>query len=343
MKSHVNLSPFESRRMAAVKAFPSPQCLAQDLSVIETESDDVDEQAAQLEGWNQDYAQISAGKFFGHMQRIGLSGVSLFVESTNRALLQCGALADDLVALGVPVELPGGAVFCGSRVSDQGVHLFSGDNGFEFFSPPGLVMSGVCVPRSELVSQLTEEEWESVVAKLSHPHWASCDPWALEAMRKYVHHALEVAGGAQGGLENPGMRQLLRESVISNLAQLLVTCSTSCERVQSVQRRWKIVMDAQDFVLSQPDRRTSIAEVCEAVGVSRRTLQYCFQDILGIGPLDFMLSIRLSRAKRMLRTATTVTDAAVHWGFWHFGYFSKHFRTMFGELPSETHKRYHAN
>jgi len=243
----------------------------------------------------------------------------------------------------VPVELPGGAVFCGSRVSDQGVHLFSGDNGFEFFSPPGLVMSGICVPRNELVKQLTEEEWDSVVAKLSSPHWASCDAWALEAMRKFVQHVLELSAGSPDGLENPAVRQVLRENVISNLAQLLVTCSTSCDRIQSMQRRWKIVMEAQDFVLSQPDRRTGIAEVCQAVGVSRRTLQYCFQDVLGIGPLDFMLSIRLSRAKRMLRTSATVTDAAVHWGFWHFGYFSKHFRAMFGELPSETHKRYHAN
>jgi AraC family transcriptional regulator, ethanolamine operon transcriptional activator len=35
-----------------------------------------------------------------------------------------------------------------------------------------------------------------------------------------------------------------------------------------------------------------------------------------------------------------VTQAASQWGFWHLGYFSRDYRKMFGELPSQTFRRY---
>jgi hypothetical protein len=37
--------------------------------------------------------------------------------------------------------------------------------------------------------------------------------------------------------------------------------------------------------------------------------------------------------------ATTAAAAAVEWGFWHFGEFSRAYKECFGELPSETLRR----
>jgi AraC-like DNA-binding protein len=36
---------------------------------------------------------------------------------------------------------------------------------------------------------------------------------------------------------------------------------------------------------------------------------------------------------------TTAAAAAVEWGFWHFGEFSRAYKECFGELPSETLRR----
>jgi transcriptional regulator GlxA family with amidase domain len=34
-----------------------------------------------------------------------------------------------------------------------------------------------------------------------------------------------------------------------------------------------------------------------------------------------------------------IADAANAWGFWHMGQFAKDYRTLFGELPSQTRAR----
>jgi AraC family ethanolamine operon transcriptional activator len=84
----------------------------------------------------------------------------------------------------------------------------------------------------------------------------------------------------------------------------------------------------------------TVADLCVELGVSRRTLQYSFQDVLGTNPVRFLRAMRLNGARRDLRAGTapadSVQDIAARWGFWHMGHFVTDYKRMFGELPSET-------
>ena len=68
-------------------------------------------------------------------------------------------------------------------------------------------------------------------------------------------------------------------------------------------------------------------------GTARRTSR-------GISPKQYLQIYRLNRVQRRLQhsqgNATTVAGEAKAWGFWHMGQFSRDYRRMFGELPSET-------
>ncbi len=79
-------------------------------------------------------------------------------------------------------------------------------------------------------------------------------------------------------------------------------------------------------------------ELCEQLHVSRRTLQYCFQDVLGMAPATYLRALRLNGVRRDLRgrAAASVQDAAAAWGFWHLSQFATDYRRMFGARPSET-------
>jgi transcriptional regulator GlxA family with amidase domain len=64
---------------------------------------------------------------------------------------------------------------------------------------------------------------------------------------------------------------------------------------------------------------------------------------MGIAPMAYLARLRLHRVRQALLTATnrptTVSAAALDWGFWHFGEFSRAYKECFGELPSETLRR----
>ncbi len=105
----------------------------------------------------------------------------------------------------------------------------------------------------------------------------------------------------------------------------------------------QIIRACEDYTLNLEGRRPYLSELCATANVSERTLQYAFQDIMGMSPLTYLHRLRLHRARDELRKAksgsTTVTDVAMNWGFWHFGEFSRAYKNCFGELPSATLRR----
>ncbi len=109
----------------------------------------------------------------------------------------------------------------------------------------------------------------------------------------------------------------------------------------------QIVRTCEDYTLNLDGRRPYMSELCATANVSERTVQYAFQDIMGMSPLTYLHRLRLHRARDELRKAksgsTTVTDVAMNWGFWHFGEFSRAYRNCFGEEPSNTLKRNSSN
>jgi transcriptional regulator GlxA family with amidase domain len=105
----------------------------------------------------------------------------------------------------------------------------------------------------------------------------------------------------------------------------------------------RIVKTAEDFALAYVGDRLHVTGLCKATGVSERSLEYAFKEIIGMSPTSYLTRVRLHRVRKALqaatRASTTVSAEALNQGFWHFGEFSRAYRTCFGELPSETLRR----
>jgi len=96
---------------------------------------------------------------------------------------------------------------------------------------------------------------------------------------------------------------------------------------------------AKDYIFSNIDKRISMAELCQYVGVSERKMRYVFKSQTGVSPKQFLNGIRLNRVRHELKVAPSVAnvmDAALKCGFWHLGQFSADYNRLFGELPSQT-------
>lgn len=105
----------------------------------------------------------------------------------------------------------------------------------------------------------------------------------------------------------------------------------------------QLVQQAEKFMMEHGDRTITVDMLCATLYVSRRTLHNAFREVVGVGPMTYLKIQRMKQVHHQLEhahpLATTVFDTAYQWGFYHMGHFSRDYKQMFGESPSETLKR----
>jgi len=303
-----------------MQSTPSPQLVQpQGRTVFE----DIDEQAASLQGWNQRYEQLSTGRFSGEVRQLALDGVGLFIEDLHQSVHQTGCVRDDVLAFGVPVFFDGDVRFSGQKGTGNELHVFSGKDGFEFHSPKRHVMLGIEVQRSLFDELCTDAADSTFLSHTQHSQLLRVEGLALRRLRAFA-----ISLFSEQGHQGSNVRDELLDRLVAALSCPDGSMPLHTGGLVQLERR------AREIVMSRLDEPPTVGTLCEALGVSRRTLQSCFQATWGMGPLVWLNTMRLNAVRRRLKTATSVTEAATEYGFWHFGHFSNDYLELFGELPS---------
>lgn len=314
--------------------------LGEAVAIHAASTSDIDEQAALLRGWNQTYDQISAGRFSGSFLEAQVERVQLFREITSNSLQQTGALPKGTIAIGAPISLRGSATFCGRSCDGRQLHVFSGNDAFEFFSPRGLDIVGFVLREQDLRDALTGDELDETLPSLAKPHLRFVDLTALNRLHRIFSDVSEVlTEPADATCKNMRLSSISRD-VIAAIANGLALDYRDRFDVPTAKRAL-IVRNARDLLSEWPHEFMGIADLCRELGVSRRALQQSFQETLGIKPSAYMRAVRMNGARRAIKAANSVAEAATLWGFWHFGRFARDYNLMFGELPSEAFRRHH--
>ncbi|MET4155666.1 AraC-like DNA-binding protein [Bradyrhizobium sp. RT9b] len=138
----------------------------------------------------------------------------------------------------------------------------------------------------------------------------------------------------------------LRRGFEQQLSHLMVRClaeGAGIEITAGRRRHDAIIARLEDYLAENPDRAIYLTELCAATGVSERTLRSACEEHLGMAPIRYLTLRRMHLVRRALLRAdaskATVTHIVTNYGFWELGRFSVAYRTLFGELPSETLRR----
>ena len=301
---------------------------------VQLQFGDAQEQASALVGWNQDYLQLGAGPFQGTLHLAQAPGIRLFVEQLHQPVLQDGALPRGVLALGVPLQAAGTGVFCGTACGADTLHVFSGAAGFEFRSSPRHAMLGIEVQLAPADAVHTADDGASPPPRAGG--WHMPQPLASQVrsqMRALFESACrhpEVFGQAP-----------VRAAATDFLLQAMASAGIGASGLRNTNtcNHWALVQQARALARAQHEQPLTVAQLCQTLGVSRRTLQNGFQQVLGIGPLAYLKAMRLRQARHALQQGAAVSEAATACGFWHFGHFARDYASMFGERPSETLRR----
>ncbi|MEK8028670.1 helix-turn-helix domain-containing protein [Pseudaquabacterium rugosum] len=302
------------------------------------EAADADEHAQALTDWQQRYDQLSAGRFHGRVTELQLPQMQVFVEHTSHAVRQSCRVWDDAFWFGLAAQPTQAAARINGRINlAQGVMTRPGGSPFELVTPDAHTIYGVVVRRPWLqaaaAAQGCEVDWQRLQA-------AEVLPLA-EGVRAAWLQILEplLLGEAPLAWHRDSAGQL-QELLLCPLLGVLDGAEVERGARDSLERRRRVVTQAQALVLADPGHPPDVPALCAQLHVSRRTLQYCFEDVLGLSPLQALRALRLNEVRRGLRAAAAtgqgVHDVAAHWGFGHFSQFAADYRRLFGESPSRT-------
>ncbi|MFC7696106.1 helix-turn-helix domain-containing protein [Bradyrhizobium sp. GCM10028915] len=132
-----------------------------------------------------------------------------------------------------------------------------------------------------------------------------------------------------------------------NITYTMIKCLTDGLTTQvegANHRHGRIVARFEAFLEAHPVQPLYLADICTAIGVAERTLRMVCEEHLGMGPIRYLTLRRLHLVRRTLLRAdpscSTVTKIATDHGFWELGRFAAAYRTMFGEPPSITLRRF---
>jgi len=307
------------------------------VSVQQTDFFDMDEQAAQLHGYDQLYRQLTCGRFAGRFTTLTASdNCGLHLEQSNQVVEQSASVPPDQVAL---IFLLGGVqpTRFGRQTFDQGQYILAGPGSeIDFCNGLDTTICVLAVPAKELSRGCAVGPLGATI---------SCHTDPLMSARLRATTSAVVSDALTGPIA-PGCSARLTSALTAIFQEAAAPFEATTTRVTNRcdrdpgNARGNHFSRARDFIHAHLDHVT-VTSLAHNLRLSRRSLEYAFQTAIGMSPQRYIAMCRLNAVRRDLqRTADSVGDAAARHGIWHLGRFASTYRTAFGEFPSQTKQRF---
>jgi AraC family ethanolamine operon transcriptional activator len=320
---------------------------------------DADQLACELTNWNQRYDQISAGLFAGALTELRQPGLQVFREDLSQAVRQSCRVWPDAIWFGLPDHEGEPTRINGRQSAADWIMVQPGNVEFELVTPAAYRIYGIVASR-QLLAETAQRlgcaiDWTRVQAAELLQVDAAARAACVRTLRRLLPEpapgvalsltAADVGAhtfaGAGMGADAGGWRDGAAHWQEAALASLLDMLDGSCVEpamAASLQRRRQVVALARDYMLAHRGDSITVPELCERVHVSRRTLQYCFEDVLGMSPNAYLRMLRLNGVRRQLHDGRAIGELAGEWGLCNFSQFSSDYRKLFGLSPSAAQK-----
>lgn len=297
---------------------------------------DADDHASCLQHWKQRYDQLTAGLFSGNFEEFWFDNVQIFRERTNQSIHEAGQAWAGSRTFGVPLEIDGTGWYCGEILDRNSIVTLRGGDELDYRTPRLHDILAVTTDSAALNAYALQVEHRDIEAELADRRIVPSTPEQAENLRSFLRTVMASLRATPDMLRHAPMRKALEQAIY---ASLIAAIGNEPEgRAPSGNARQMVVERARAYMRAHIEDPITVADLCAELRVSRRTLQYSFQDVLNLNPVSFLRALRLNGVRRALKRAENgaVADIAARWGFWHLSHFASDYKAMFGELPSET-------
>lgn len=303
---------------------------------------DVHQHARAIPGWSQHYDQLSPGSLHSSLRQVSTQSFQMFQEVLNRQVAQRGQCPPRRLCLAVSDTA---LETCGAKRLPpplSRVVLLRNSEEFMLHAPQGLslVAANVDFDRFRQMAELHLSARQTALAQGAPGLTVTAD--AAARLRGTLYLILRQSRlRPETSASAESLDKVMDEMLLNAFLDLFAAVDDTHTRT-----RWGssvssyMVRRSRELVEGNVCSPLSILDLCAQLRVSRRTLQSSFQSVAGIGPLEYLRNLRLNAVRRRLGTTAVhelqVGDAAAEMGFFHLSHFARHYRQLFGELPSDT-------
>jgi len=289
-------------------------------------------QSAVGASWDALFVQLGAGALEAGIEYLAGEGFTLYRESWQQRLHLVGTLLPGMIAFGIPAGTGQGTRWWGQSLPPARIPIAR-----------STVELNLAAGAKEAITVLTmrEEDFLGIFERLTglpssafpgKGHFLALNPGAQRQLLEFWNSVLARTATVDR----------CEWSVVDLIAPLLDALELPVlpHRIESPKSallgRLMGIAEASDFLATVP-------EISLKLGVSRRTIEYVFQELIGESPRAYFTARRLNLCRQELAGAsqgeTTVAVVAIKYGFHELGRFASVYRRYFGELPSITLRR----
>jgi AraC family ethanolamine operon transcriptional activator len=273
---------------------------------------------------------------------LDLGAVQFNFNNVNRNLHAFGDKQTEFLTFAMILKSKGQQAIENSRlVTEDYLFGFDPDREADLIFPGGCLYCAVYIRPDVFEACMQTLDRQDLDEKFLSSNYVYM-PESFPCLRVYLEQLYELLIQQSPLLQKPDFQQI----VLADFLPLFIM-ALPAQREQKVAakffRRSRLVKQADEYMRSHLDQPLTLTDLCKALDISSRALCYGFQEIFGMSPMAYLKTLRLQGVFRVLRAAQpspkTVTETATQFGFYHLGFFSRDYKQMFGELPSETLKR----
>lgn len=168
-------------------------------------------------------------------------------------------------------------------------------------------------------------------------------PATLAAVQIYVRELYGLVQQQATCLRLAQLSRLILEDFVPLLIESMPSTLNHNIMADRLLCRAQLVQQAEAYMLAHLEQPITLKDLCGILKTSSRPLNYGFQEMFGTSPMAYLKWLRLHAVHRILKAAdpatTKIEEIANRYGFWSAGHFGQDYKTMFGQLPSQTLKR----
>lgn len=174
-------------------------------------------------------------------------------------------------------------------------------------------------------------------------YWGTIDITELNRLKALLTDTAQLIEHSPAVLNHRETARNIAQSLLIQtfaVARKRSATSTAVDRAQ--RSHAQTVKQVHDYLRQCPAEPVYVLDLCRVMRISQPTLFRAFRQTLGVGPKEYLQIRRLHLSRqRLLHPDQTVSvqDVAYDLGFWHLGRFSRAYKAMFGETPSNTLRR----